>query len=178
MLCLQCKKNQATKTYEQVKNGVKQTEYYCLDCYHRLFLCQQEAEGEIALSACPYCGMQAEKIKTTQMVGCAYCYRMLEPTIWQVVLKMQGAKAHRGKMPSLEEGLDIFSVYEEKEQEKAVERTKFHRQCRELEMVIEKLKKDGDMIGAKNYEDKLSRMKRKSAIEEDFVWRDNLDTTK
>ena len=68
MLCLQCKKNQATKTYEQIKNGVNQTEYYCLDCYHRLFLCQQETEGEVALSACPYCGTKAEEIKKTPLI--------------------------------------------------------------------------------------------------------------
>lgn len=177
MLCLQCKKNQATKTYEQVKNGVKQTEYYCLDCYHRLFLCQQEAEGELALSACPYCGVTAAEFQKTKMVGCAYCYQMLEKTLWPEVIKMQGGKAHKGKKPFVEEDIQVSGVGEKAEDE-AMQKTKFRRQCRELEMVIEKLQKDGDTLGAKNYQEKLLRMQKKSMIEEDFVWRDSLNTMK
>ena len=53
MLCGKCKKNQATKTYETLKNGKKQTEYFCLECYHKGFVYVEEGE---ALSACPYCG--------------------------------------------------------------------------------------------------------------------------
>ena len=177
MLCLQCKKNQATKTYEQVKNGVKRTEYYCLDCYHRLFLCQQEAEGELTLSACPYCGVTAEEFKKTKMVGCSHCYHMLEKAIWPEVLNMQGAEAHKGKSPYAEEEIEVLGIGAEAE-EQAIAKIKFRRQCRELEMVIEKLRKDGDEQGAKNYAEKLSRMKKKLKIEEDFVWRDSLTTTK
>ena len=177
MLCAKCKKNQATRTYEQVKNGVNETQYYCLDCYHRLFLCQQEAEGENTLSACPYCGTTAEEFKATNMVGCAYCYQMLEKTIWNAVLKMQGKKAHTGKRPSLAEGFEDVIAHESGVQS-AIKQTKFQRQCRELEMVIARLKKDGNIEGAKNYEERLLRMKKKMTIEEDFVWRDSQDTTK
>jgi protein-arginine kinase activator protein McsA len=176
MLCLQCKKNQATKTYEQIKNGVNQTEYYCLDCYHRLFLCQQEAEGEVALSACPYCGTKAEEIKKTKMVGCAYCYHTLEKTVWQEVLKMQGAEAHKGKHPTLEDGLDAIAVGERGKKE-AVEKTKFQRRCRELKMLIERLRKDGDKTGAERYEAKLLQMEQTNTIEEGFVWQENPTTT-
>ncbi len=171
MLCLQCKKNQATKTYEQIKNGVKNTEYYCLDCYHRLFLCQQEAEGEEMLSACPYCGVTAQEFERTKMVGCAYCYRMMENVVLPAIVKMQGAKGHVGKFPTIEEGLEPL-LPSEKAKTEALKKTKFRRQCRELEMIIEKLQKDGDETGAKDYQDKLNRMKKKSAIEEDFVWRE------
>ena len=177
MLCAKCKKNQATRTYEQIKNGDKETQYYCLDCYHRLFLCQQEAEGELTLSACPYCGVTAEEFKKTKMVGCSHCYHMMEKTIWPEVLHMQGAQAHKGKSPYAEEELQILGIGEKAELE-AIKKIKFRRQCKELEMVIEKLKKDGDDFGAKNYEDKLLRMKKKLTIEEDFVWRDSQDTTK
>ena len=69
MLCQKCKKNQATKTYELIKSGGKTTEYYCLDCYHRLFLYQKEVEGDDSLSACPYCGVTATEFKATKMVG-------------------------------------------------------------------------------------------------------------
>ena len=169
MLCIQCKKNQATKTYVQIKNGVKQTQYYCLECDNRLFLCQQEAEGETALSACPYCGTTVEEFEKTNLVGCARCYQVLEKTIWPVVMKMQGKEAHKGKHPSLEEGFESGGVlaYSEKD---AIEKTRFRRRCRELEMLIERLKKDGDEASAKRYEEKLLRMKQKMTIEEDFVW--------
>ena len=177
MLCAQCKKNQATKTYEQVKSGGKITEYYCLDCYHRLFLCQQETEGDITLSVCPYCGTTAEEFKATNMVGCAYCYQMLEKTIWSAVVKMQGKKAHMGKCPSFAEGFEDV-VAHENGKILAAKQTKYQRQCRELEMVIDRLKKDGNFDGAKNYEEKLARMQEKGEIEEDFVWREDLITTK
>ena len=177
MLCVQCKKNQATKTYEQVKSGGKITEYYCLDCYHRLFLCQQEAEGDVALSACPYCGTTTEEYKTTKMVGCAYCYKMMENALMPEIIKMQGTKAHVGKRPTLDEGIEPLGLSERAKQE-AIEKTKFHRQCKELEMIIEKLQKDGDEEGAKNYRDKLMRMQKMSRIEEDFVWRENMRETK
>ena len=45
-------------------------------------------------------------------------------------------------------------------------------------MFISRLKKDGNAEGAKNYEEKLARMKEKGSIEEDFVWRESLTTTK
>ncbi len=171
MLCLQCKKNQATKTYEQVKNGVKNTEYYCLDCYHRLFLCQQEAESDETLSACPYCGTTAQEFEKTKMVGCAYCYQMMASVVLPAVVKMQGSKGHVGKSPTLEEDLEPL-LPSEKAKAEAFRRTKFRRQCRELEMIIEKLQKDGGSEDVKDYQDKLARMKAKSAIEEDFVWRE------
>ena len=63
MACGHCGKNQAVKTYEEIKNGKKKLEYYCLDCYHRLFLYAEEAEGVGALSACPYCGTTKAEIE-------------------------------------------------------------------------------------------------------------------
>ena len=58
MLCCHCKKNQATKTYDRITDGKKQTEYYCLDCYHRLFI-SIEADaaegkgGDRQIAMCP-----------------------------------------------------------------------------------------------------------------------------
>ena len=129
------------------------------------------------LSACPYCGTTAEEFKTTNMVGCAHCYQMLEKDIWNVVVKMQGKKAHTGKSPSMAEGFENVIAHENGKMS-AVKHTRFQRQCKELEMVIARLKKDGNEAGAKNYEEKLTRMKEKGDIEEDFVWRESLTTTK
>ena len=60
MLCGNCKKNQATKTYEQIKKGKKTVDYYCMDCYARLFISADENVG--GLTVCPYCGTTAEEI--------------------------------------------------------------------------------------------------------------------
>ena len=177
MLCVQCKKNQATKTYEQIKSGGKVTEYYCLDCYHRFFLDQQEVESDLALSACPYCGVTAEEFKNTKMVGCAYCYKMLGGAVMPEIIKMQGIKGHVGKCPTFEEGIEPIGSSDRAKRE-AMEKTKFYRQCKELRMIIEKLQKDGDEEGARNYQDKLSRMQQKARLEEDFVWREITRKTK
>lgn len=177
MLCCKCRKNQAAKTYEQVKNGEKQTEYYCLDCFERNFLYVEEEEGEKLLSSCPYCGVSKEDILTKKLVGCGYCYATLASVVLPMVVSMQNTtKAHTGKKPPLgEEDLSVaeetpsFPLYEyESKRRKEV---RFKRQCHELEEVIGKLLADGDFEGAKEYEEKLKRMKEKSAVEEDFVWR-------
>ena len=106
MACGHCGKNQAVKTYEEIKNGKKQVEYYCLDCYHRLFLYADETEGDFSLSACPYCGMTLAEVKKGKLVGCANCYKMMSVGTLPMIKKMQGEKAHRGKTPPLE-GYDV-----------------------------------------------------------------------
>ena len=175
MLCCKCRKNQAAKTYEQVKNGEKQTEYYCLDCFERNFLYVEEEEGEKLLSSCPYCGVSGADILSKKLVGCGYCYRALASTVLPMVVRMQNTtRAHTGKKPPLgEEDLSVADAspplyeYESKRREEA----RFKRQCHELEEVIGKLLSDGDFEGAKEYEEKLKRMKEKSVVEEEFVWR-------
>ena len=62
MLCAKCRKNQATKTYEQMRKGKKEVSYYCLDCYHKSFLCDEENSLAFVYSACSYCGTTAEEI--------------------------------------------------------------------------------------------------------------------
>ena len=172
MLCCKCNKNQAAKTYERIKNGESQIEYYCLDCYDRKFLYVEEAEGENSLSACPYCGTSKEVILTKKLVGCAHCYRMLAGVVLPLTVSMQNTReAHCGKTPPyLEEQLvpdNISYEYASKLRNQA----RFKRQCYELQSVIEKLLSDGDFDGAEEYQVKLKKMKEKSAIEEDFVWR-------
>ena len=87
------------------------------------------------------------------------------------IIKMQGVETHKGKFP-LPENPETAQPDEEKDQ-KAMAKVKYHRQCNELTLIVEKLRKAGDYEGAKEYADKLSRMKSKSAVEEDFVWRGN-----
>ena len=176
MLCCKCRKNQATKTYELMKNGEKQTQYYCLDCFERNFLYVEEEEGEKLLSSCPYCGASKEDILAKKLVGCGYCYATLASVVLPMVVSMQNTtQSHKGKKPPLsEEDLPASEemtapVYEY--ETKLRKDVRFKRQCHELEEVIGKLLSEGDFEGAKEYEEKLKRMKEKSAVEEDFVWR-------
>ena len=94
MLCGKCKKNQATKTYEQIKKGKKEVAYYCLACYHETFLCAEEEQTSQIFSACPYCGTTVSEFKKRNLVGCARCYTMLSGAVLPVVVKMQGGKIH------------------------------------------------------------------------------------
>ncbi|MBQ9729014.1 MAG: hypothetical protein IJV85_05390 [Clostridia bacterium] len=157
MLCCNCKKNQATKTYEQIKKGKKETTYYCLECYQQLFICADEGSEE-SLSECPYCGMTAEEIKKKKLVGCAYCYRVLSPSVIPMILKMQGAKIHTGKKPIGEE-----AEYRE-------------RRRGELQAIVDKLIAEKDFNGAKAYADELSRLKGGADEQEGFIWRELLNS--
>lgn len=178
MACGYCGKNQAVKTYEEIKNGKKQTEYYCLDCYHKLFLYTDGAEGESSLSACPYCEMTVAEIRRTKLVGCANCYKMLSDSLLPSVVKMQGVKAHRGKTPPLEtDGTETGELFDEYRKQ-AVERARFERRCNELEVIIAKLKAENNYEDAKGYADKLSLMRAEATIEEEFVWRTRRNLSK
>lgn len=94
MLCGNCKKNQATKTYEQTKNGKREVEYYCLDCYHKLFTC-----AEPSYTSCPYCGTTAADVKKRKIVGCAHCYQTLKDALAELIAAMQEDERHEGKRP-------------------------------------------------------------------------------
>ncbi len=173
MLCYQCKKNEATKVYELVKSGKRETRSYCLECYLRMFVNEDTAEGEMTLSACPYCGTNIEEVRQQKYVGCAYCYQMMSEDIEPIISKMQRSlKPHVGKSPTID--------VEEEDLEEAdpLALTRCNRQCYELTLIIQKLTAEGNFDDAKGYADKLSRMRSKMAIEEDFVWRGNPKQTK
>lgn len=175
MACGYCGKNQAVKTYEEIKNGKKQVEYYCLDCYHRLFLYTDEGAGELSLSSCPYCGTSLAEVKKNKLVGCAKCYKMMNGGMLPMIKKMQGERTHRGKTPPLD-GYDMRAeggarLMADDFRKQAVALARFERQCNELEVIIAKLKAENNYEDAKGYADKLSSMRSKSTIEEEFVWR-------
>ena len=145
MLCGNCKKNQATKTYERVKKGKPSVEYYCMDCYAQLFLTENGQD----LSVCPYCGTTAEEVSLRNLVGCAKCYFTLEKTLYPIITKFQGKKVHEGKKPL------------------GGEEERLQRRRREIEVIENKLLEEGDYKGAQEY-----KRKRESLIGEggDFVW--------
>lgn len=176
MRCSGCGQNQAVKTYEEIKHGKKTVEYYCLECYHKLFLDEKTTERE-SLTACPYCGMTATEFRSGKLVGCAYCYRTMGDTVLPTVTKMQGEKSHRGKTPPfLEEvGKETFGFMQSALD---IEQARYERQCNELQLIIDKLKAEGNYADAKGYADKLSVMKSKQAVEEEFVWRTRRNLSK
>lgn len=149
MLCGNCKKNQATKTYEQIKKGKKTVDYYCMDCYARLFItptAKDDGEG-----VCPYCGTTAEEVKKRNLVGCAKCYQTLESVLYPIVTKFQGGKAHDGKKPQ------------------GGEKERLERRRHELQTIADKRMDEGDWEGARAYTKRISDVEN-GKILEDFVW--------
>ena len=172
-LCQCCNQRHAARVHEEKGKNGSVWEYYCLDCYTRIFL--DEIDGEDVLSVCPYCGMSASAIASSKLVGCAHCYQTLQSMVYPMVYKMQGKKGHKGKTPPLDTELcdlyDFENGMSAEYREKAVAQARYERQCRELEIIIKKLKAEGNFEDAKSYAEKLAAMKNRSAIEEDFVWR-------
>lgn len=115
MLCCCCQKNQATKSRENTVGGVKRLDYYCFECYDRLFSqAKNKAAPPIVSSAltppapkfstragakCSSCGRTEKEFLSTGIVGCAACYEELS-CVKKVIMKMQGVtvlQQHRGK---------------------------------------------------------------------------------
>ena len=156
MLCANCKKNQATKSYESVKKGTPTTEYFCLDCYDKLFRApKQQAENG---ATCPYCGMTAETLKKRQLVGCAKCYQTLGTVTDAMVKKMQGEQWHDGKRPV---GGQSESVA---------------RRCGELKLLIEKFNAEKNYALSRTYTEHLMRLQ--TGMEEEYVWQKRLNSSK
>ncbi len=170
-LCQCCKKNHAARSYEPDKKDPSKREFYCLECYDRLFINMESGERTI----CPYCGTMVAEVMKSKLVGCAHCYTMMAAGLAPLVQKMQGDRAHSGKTPPLEgeygSPYSLQDVVGAEYRKKAVAQARFDRQCHELEIIIEKLKAEGNFEDAKGYGEKLTAMKSRSAIEEDFVWR-------
>ncbi len=170
-LCQCCKKNHAARSYEPDKRDPSKREFYCLECYDRLFI---RADGGDR-ATCPYCGTTLAEVMKSKLVGCAHCYTMMSTGVTPMVQKMQGDRVHNGKTPPLEGEYGNPQGYMDSVsaefREKAVAKARFHRQCHELEIIIEKLKAEGNFEDAKGYGEKLTAMKSRSTIEEDFVWR-------
>ncbi len=101
MLCCSCKKNQATNIHENKTDGHKQTDYYCADCYRRLFLSATPSSTKAGV--CATCGTTAKEFLSSALVGCGDCYRYLSSVIHPVLVKMQGAETHIGKYAKRED---------------------------------------------------------------------------
>ena len=108
-LCCYCEQRAATMTYEEVRGGKPQTNYYCLRCFTSVFLTLDDSffdslGKEKVKGVCQGCGWTAQEFYKTGLVGCASCYGYLKDEIYPSILKMQGDRAHCGKgSPLMEE---------------------------------------------------------------------------
>ena len=67
--------------------------------------------------------------------------------------------------------MDIGQYFDEDvKKELKAKQDRLERQCNELTLIIQKLQKEGKLAAAKEYAYKLSTMKSKLEIEEEFVW--------
>lgn len=139
MLCMQCKKNQATKTYARVIGNKRREEYYCLSCYHKTFL-ETGTDGK-AEKVCPYCGRTAAEVKKTSIVGCAKCYETLKWVVAPMLTGMQGVEAHRGKSATSASGKAAIEL-----------------RCKELLTLMEIYRNAGDNERAKSCYDEYNRL--------------------
>ena len=112
---------------ERETDGRIVRDYYCADCYARLFPdfssafapgARKQSAAKESLSAnnipandnsanaekkerrCPYCGTPARVYYNSILLGCAECYRYLFEEIRESVFAMQGDEPHRGKRPA------------------------------------------------------------------------------
>lgn len=105
MLCEHCKQNQATNKYEKTVDGKKRAEFYCDDCFRRLFISEESGfsldgdEKSVQREVCPFCGTTAEEFMETGLCGCEKCYQTLAPVVVPAVIQMQGIERHVGKIP-------------------------------------------------------------------------------
>lgn len=152
MLCGHCKKNQATKTYEEIKKGKKTIGYFCLECYHRLFIVAETDETKATPNCCPYCGTGKEELQKRNLVGCAKCYEAFATLLAPVIVKMQGGAVHCGKRPH-------GGKYE-----------KLARRTSELKTIVSRLNEQRDFKAARAYTERLSALQ-EGTLEEDYVWR-------
>ena len=131
-----------------MKTGKRETAYYCLECYHKLFLSVDEKD-EVKAFSCPHCGLTVAEFKKRNLVGCAYCYRTLNHAVLPVTVKFQGEEMHKGKSP-----------FQDGESEERLEY--------ELKTLINKCTAEGNFQRAKACEERL--LKLQNGDGEDYVW--------
>ncbi len=113
MLCARCKKGPAAVRIKQiVDNQVSEVEL-CLACAHAQ--AQETAapaiQGLLELlggavpqrpapaARCGACGLRWTDFRKTGMLGCARCYESFASPLKAVIVEVQGAAKHGGKVP-------------------------------------------------------------------------------
>ncbi len=125
MLCDKCQKNPATVHIVKMINGDKKEINLCQSCaqantemvltggFLSPFSFQNILSGFVDYIGknsqdnstgikCPSCGMSAEELKHTGLVGCEQCYKTFQNIINPIIQRVQGSTEHRGKFPKKE----------------------------------------------------------------------------
>ncbi len=117
MLCDNCKKNQSTIRYTEIRGGASHTRNLCEDCarsagfadpLERTVLslggavsdairCLRERAQEQPAGQCPACGCAVADFRRTGRLGCPECYRAFATILGPMLVKVHGAGRHLGK---------------------------------------------------------------------------------
>ncbi len=167
-LCQKCNQKHAVRCYEEKEKK----EFYCLECYSKLFLDGGNEGGR--KTVCPRCSTTLKSALASKMVGCSYCYQAMGEGLLPVVQKMQGSRAHEGKTPPLDGDLSHVNECEgalgEEYRAQAVARTRWKRRCHELEVIEERMEIEGNLEGAARYKAARKRLQAQGKLEEDSTW--------
>jgi len=129
MFCELCNKQPATVHVTEIKNGAKPSvaqQHMCEACARSLELpsvpvviaknapeippeimkllrqSAQKARAEGSL-ACPHCGMSLAEFRNKGRFGCPRDYEVFRAHIEPLLLRVHNARAHRGRMPGMDE---------------------------------------------------------------------------
>ena len=160
-ICEFCGKNQAPIKRPKTVNGKTVEVNCCYECAKKL----DEQIDKAEITVCSYCGMTAKEFESKKLVGCAHCYQQLKDTVGAAIEKMQYTGTHTGKKPVWRSG-DGETLSEAEIIQRRVERQSY-----ELELIIEKLTREGKFEEARDYADKRSLIRADGEGLEDFVWR-------
>lgn len=119
MLCQRCKKNTATKNYEDVINGEKIFFHFCDACYNDLFgelnsKVNNDYWSSLFISdvipqkICPVCGTSFSDYEQTGLLGCASCYDVFKEELMPSIRRIQGKVTHVG---SASQNNDEYGLY-------------------------------------------------------------------
>ncbi len=146
-ICSLCRNNQVAHSYPSATNP-DEVEYYCLECYPRLFLEGDEGKD---LTECSHCGMLLSDVVKGKLVGCAHCYEEMWSGIFPLVEKMQGVRAYQGKNPNLSENI---SSEDDLLIDPIVEKVRHEKRCHELFVLENNARSLGDETSAERYRKK------------------------
>ncbi len=159
MLCNECKINEATVRVVTDINGVKSEIYLCESCAKRLhaiaamdFAGAFSPFGGYSLDSpgrdkvCRSCGTRLSQFNSTGYVGCENCYREFEPTMQQVISRVQGTEKHRGKFPKRCGNAGLAAEYEglsedlrrAKDEDRFEDAMRIHARMKEIKEKLEK----------------------------------------
>lgn len=132
MICQKCGKRDAGVILTQIANNTKSVVYLCDECAKEMGVSGSFADAQALEETtptdettaqeeslkCPNCGLSFADFKQSGRLGCGNCYTAFWEKLEEMLTKLHGSTAHRGKLPHREEqrgsiGRDIIRLREE-----------------------------------------------------------------